>query len=102
MAIFEIEAWGPWSPWPAEYCGGDEPLECPQVIPAHFCTAPKRVTTWRTCPNCGDRGTKILSLNPKHPDKPYQCQGCRSHYAPPSPEARRPRRRRDSRDWWFA
>ena len=89
-----IEPWGHSSPWPMELDG--------EGFPVIRFKKPGKVTTWRTCPECGDRGTKILSLNPEHPDKPYQCQGCRANYAPPTPEARRPRRRRDSRDWWFA
>lgn len=37
---------------------------------------PKRVTSWRTCPACGDRSTKIFCLN----DGEYRCQICDHTY----------------------
>jgi len=64
---------------------------------------PKKVTAYRNCPECGDRGTKLLHLNSEDPDKPYQCQACDHHYAAPPPEARRVRRKpHSSHAWWFA
>jgi hypothetical protein len=37
---------------------------------------PKQVTTWRTCPICGGRATKLLNLNTGK----YTCQDCRHEY----------------------
>ena len=102
MGLHEIEAWGAWSPWPMEE-GEEGPIVFLPSEPAHFSTKPKKVTSWRTCPECGSRATKILSLNAKDPEKPYHCQVCRKDYAPPPPEARLTRRSRGhSHAWWFA
>jgi transcription elongation factor Elf1 len=49
---------------------------------------PKRATTWRTCPNCGSRATKIFSLNAK--DKPLLCQICDHRYSPPERKGEAP------------
>jgi len=40
---------------------------------------PKRTTTWRTCPDCGSRATKILSAN----SGKYSCQICGCAYYDP-------------------
>lgn len=39
---------------------------------------PKKVTSNRVCPECGDRGTKIFNLNTGL----YQCQVCNTKYPP--------------------
>ena len=41
-------------------------------------TKPKRVTSWRVCPECGSRATKIFY--PSFPDKPLKCEACGHHY----------------------
>lgn len=43
---------------------------------------PKKVTTWRTCPNCGSRATKIFCVNPTN-GKAVTCQICNHNYNPP-------------------
>jgi hypothetical protein len=86
------EPWGHSSPWPMKTDN--------EGLPVVLFKKPAKATTWRTCPECGDRGTKILNLSAEDPDKPYQCQCCRNNYAPPPPEARRARR--DKRAWWLA
>lgn len=102
MALHQIRAWGPWSPWPAEDWG-EGPISFTAADSTTFFTSPKRVTTERTCPNCGDRGTKIICLSATDPEKYILCQCCRQHYAPPPPSVRRPRRiLRSNRDWMFA
>lgn len=42
---------------------------------------PKRWTSWRVCPKCGDRSTKLLHLSER--DRPYKCQMCGHRYNPP-------------------
>ena len=42
---------------------------------------PKKVTSWRVCPECGGRATKIFSLSAD--DKPLSCQQCGHRYNPP-------------------
>jgi ribosomal protein L37AE/L43A len=37
---------------------------------------PKKVTSWRTCPECGSRATKILHLSTGQ----YHCQICDHQY----------------------
>lgn len=49
---------------------------------------PKKVTTWRTCPNCGSRATKILSANTGL----FTCQICDHTYEAPPPG--KPRKRK--------
>lgn len=39
---------------------------------------PKKITSYRTCPNCGSRATKIYHLNDEN--KPYECQICGFRY----------------------
>jgi rubredoxin len=61
---------------------------------------PKRVTTYRTCPECGDRSTKIFNISVT--EKPVKCQACGHRYDPPPPSVRRPRRiLQSNRDWFF-
>lgn len=54
-----------------------------EIIPcvAHL-KKPKKVTTWRTCPNCGSRATKIMSANTGK----FTCQICNHSYYDPSDE----------------
>lgn len=40
---------------------------------------PKKVTSWRVCPECGSRATKLLSLNTGL----YTCQVCNHQYPHP-------------------
>lgn len=40
---------------------------------------PKKVTSWRVCPECGSRATKIFSLTTGK----YQCQVCGHKYEGP-------------------
>lgn len=40
---------------------------------------PKRWRSWRVCPNCGNRATKMLSIN----DGKYRCQICNHAYDGP-------------------
>ena len=42
---------------------------------------PKKVTSWRVCPECGGRATKLFNLSAD--DKPLSCQQCGHHYNPP-------------------
>jgi len=61
-----------------------------EVIP---CVAdmkkPKKVSSWRTCPNCGSRATKILSANTGL----FTCQICDHTYEAPkcAPRKRKPK-----------
>lgn len=41
---------------------------------------PKKVTSWRVCPECGSRATKLLSLN----SGKFKCQDCDNEYEGPS------------------
>lgn len=41
---------------------------------------PKKVTSWRVCPSCGGRHTKLFNLNKGK----YQCQICEHEYDPPT------------------
>jgi hypothetical protein len=43
---------------------------------------PKRVSTWRTCPNCGSKATKIMSANTGQ----FTCQICDHKYYEPGHE----------------
>jgi ribosomal protein L37AE/L43A len=49
---------------------------------------PKRVTTWRTCPNCGSKATKILSANTGM----FTCQICDHTYDAPTTKPRKRKR----------
>lgn len=40
---------------------------------------PKKVSTWRTCPNCGSKATKIMSANTGM----FTCQICDHTYEAP-------------------
>jgi rubredoxin len=40
---------------------------------------PKKVTSWRVCPECGGRHTKIFIAN----SGKYRCQICKHEYDPP-------------------
>lgn len=51
---------------------------------------PKRWTSWRVCPNCGDRSTKLFHLSAR--DRPYKCQICDHRYNPPKKSRARPGR----------
>lgn len=42
---------------------------------------PKRWKSWRVCPACGSRATKILYLSE---DPPIKCQICEHRYYPPA------------------
>jgi len=42
---------------------------------------PKRVTSWRVCPECGSRATKIFNISAE--DNPLECQACHHKYNPP-------------------
>lgn len=41
-----------------------------------------KTTTWRTCPSCGSRATKLFNLNTGF----YTCQVCRHQYEWPKTE----------------
>jgi hypothetical protein len=41
--------------------------------------APKKWTSAKVCPNCSDRGTKILSFSTGY----YECQRCDHKYLSP-------------------
>lgn len=43
---------------------------------------PKRWRSWRVCPNCGSRATKIFNLSGTGS---LQCQICNHKYDPPTP-----------------
>jgi hypothetical protein len=45
----------------------------------HTVTAPKKVTSWRTCPKCGSRASKIFSIDTGK----YRCQICDHRYEYP-------------------
>jgi hypothetical protein len=44
---------------------------------------PKKWRSWRVCPNCGSKATKIFNLS--NADKPLECQVCKHTYNPPEP-----------------
>lgn len=41
---------------------------------------PKKWTSWRVCPECNSRATKLFSLNSGQ----YKCQVCKHEYDPPA------------------
>jgi len=42
---------------------------------------PKRWRSWRVCPACGSRATKIFDISAE--DNPIHCQRCDHRYSPP-------------------
>ena len=46
---------------------------------------PKKWRSWRVCPNCAGRQTKLFSLN----SGKYQCQICDHEYDPPEPRGKK-------------
>lgn len=82
MGPIEIEAWGAWSPWPMEMYDGDPVVFLPPTT-AYFSIRPKKVTSWRTCPECGSRATKLMHLSSADPEKCFHCQVCNKSYEAP-------------------
>jgi ribosomal protein L37AE/L43A len=77
-------------PRTCEASGGDGGL-----APRHR-RPPKRVTSWRVCPACGSRHTKLLSLN----TGVYTCQICEHQYTW-EPTSVKLRSTRTVRDWFW-
>lgn len=55
---------------------------------------PKKVSTWRTCPNCGSKATKIMSVNTGL----FTCQICDHSYDAPKGKPRKRKQKPD--DSW--
>ncbi len=45
---------------------------------------PKKWRSWRVCPECGSRATKLVCINPKPNRGSVKCQICEKEYDPPN------------------
>lgn len=54
-------------------------LEAERAVTWRELKPPKRWTSWRVCPRCGSRATKLFSLNTGM----FTCQICENEYSPP-------------------
>ncbi len=56
---------------------------------------PKRWKSWRVCPECGSRATKLFSVN----SGKLECQICNHEYDPPAREAEASRKSFEETSW---